>query len=426
MTTSPRAPSAPRDSFKPAFIVGVTGHMDLDPAHRDRVKAEVRRIFSWLRAAPGKHERNQDDTSLGPSLELKNTPIILLSSLAPGADQWVAEAARETDPPVRALAPLPFLKDQYLEASTFKRDGATKDEAASKFLAEFPEEDVFVVRLLDEVDLDDNALRAKHKFILTGPPGKRERDRRYAAAGEYVAAYSDILIALTDKPIGQPESAIVDPGENQGARAIAELKRRGITPGLLPILPTLSWADNGPVIHIYAPRRPNKASDSAEKSIGAEAKILEVLYPYDCRPPQVSEQEDDNPDWLKAGYAILKVVTEHLQRLNTEKIYIDSAREDRAFAEMLPAATDVTTGAPRSHALPTASEHLQATLNRLARLRRRVADYSAHYNIYLTRLKRSLFGLAFASALFFSLADNWDVKIAALPVPQTFFVTAWD
>jgi hypothetical protein len=419
MTTRPRAPG---DSFKPAFIVGVTGHMDLDPAHRDRVNAELKHIFTWLRASPRKHDKNVVDTSLGPSLALENTPIILLSSLAPGADQWVVEAAREMDPSVRALAPLPFLKDQYLKASTFERDGVVKDEAASKFLADFPDEDVFVVRLLDEIDLNDDELRAKHKSILTDPPGKPERDRRYAAAGEYVAAYSDILIALTDKPIGAAENAITDPGQNEGARAIAELKRRGVTPGLLPILPTLSWADNGPVIHIYAPRKPKEASGIRENWSGAAAKSLEVLYPYDCRPPGVSEKEDDNPDWLKAGYAILKIVAEHVERLNTEKIRLDPAREDEAFAEMLPAAPD--TGVPRSHALSGADEHLKVTLDRLARLRRRVADYSAHYNTHLTRLKRALFSLAFGSALFFSLADNWDGKDAVLPLPQTFFVIA--
>ena len=414
----------PADLFKPAFVVGVTGHMDLDPTHRDRVKAEVKRIFAWLRASPGKHQNNENNTPLGRSLDLKNTPIILLSSLAPGADQWTVEAAREMDPPVRVLAPLPFLKDQYLEASTFKRDGVTKDEAASKFLAEFPDEDAFAVRLRDEIDLDDNALRAKHKFIVSDPQGKQERDRRYAGAGEYVAAYSDILIALTDKPIGQAETALPDPDENQGARAIAELKRRGVTPGLLPILPTLSWADNGPVIHVYAPRKPKDASGSAEKWSWAEGKSLEVLFPYDCRPPGINEKEDDNPDWLRAGHAILKVVAEHLERLNAENIHLDSGREDRAFAELLPAAPDFLPGAPRSHALQNANEHLKTTLDRLARLRRRVADYSLHYNTHLTRLKRALFALAFGSAFFFSLADNWDVKAAVWPLPQTFFVIA--
>ena len=153
-------------------------------------------------------------------------------------------------------------------------------------------------------------------------------------------------------------------------------------------------------------------------------QILEVLYPYDCRPPGVSEKENNNADWLKAGHALLRVVTEHLQRLNTENIYVDPAREGGAFAEMLPAPANGSAGAPSGHALPTASEHLQATLDRLARLRRRIADYSAHYNAHLTRLKRALFCLAFASALFFSLADNWDVKVAVLPLPQIFFAAA--
>ena len=277
------------DDFKPAFVVGVTGHMDLDPTHRGRIKDELRRIFTWLRASPGKLDKNESNNLLGPGLDLKSTPIVLLSSLAPGADQWVVEVAREMDPPIRVLAPLPFLKDQYLEASSFKRAGVRKDEAASKFVAEFPDEDAFVVRLGDEIDLDDDALRAKHRFIVTGPDGKLERDRRYAAAGEYVAAYSDILIALTDKPIGQAETAMLDPGEHQGARGIAELKRRGVTPGLLPILPKLSWADNGPVIHIYAPRKSKEASKCPEQLNGAGAKSLEVLYPYDCRPAGISE-----------------------------------------------------------------------------------------------------------------------------------------
>jgi hypothetical protein len=412
------SPCTSGDSFKPAFVVGVTGHMDLDPAQRDRIKTEVKGIFDWLRASPSNH----DNMGLGPGLALKSTPIILLSSLAPGADQLVVQVAREMDPPLRALAPLPFLKDQYLEASTFKQDGVTKDEAGSKFLEEFPDDHAFVVRLLDEIDLDDDALRAKHRSILTGSAGKRERDRRYAAAGEYVAVYSDILIALTEEPIGQAESTIVSPGENQSARAIAELKRRGVTPGLLPVLPTLSWADNGPVIHVYAPRKPKEESGSAVKSSGAERKSPEVFYPYDCRPPGVSEKEHDNPGWREAGHALLRIVADHLERLNTEKIQIEPARENGAFVEMLPAVTGPSPGASQSHALPTASERLNACLDRLARLRRRVADYSAHYNAHLGRLKRALFSLAFCAALFFSLADNWDV--ALLTLPPIFFLTA--
>ena len=112
---SDRVKSSPKDSFKPAFIVGVIGHMDLDPVHRDRVEADVKSIFAWLRASARNRDKNENNISLGPSLNLKNTPIILLSSLAPGADQWVVEAALETDPTLLVQAPLPFLKEKIPE-----------------------------------------------------------------------------------------------------------------------------------------------------------------------------------------------------------------------------------------------------------------------------------------------------------------------
>jgi hypothetical protein len=425
--------SAGQEYFMPAFVVGVTGHIDLDPAYRDRIREDIKRVFAWLRASPEKYDRNRDDIDLGPGLGLKNTPIILLSSLAPGADQWVVEAAGEVEPPPRVLAPLPFLKEQYLQVSTFKVNGILKDEAASKFLAEFPDENVFVVRLPDEIDLDDNALRAKHQLFLTGESGKPERDRRYAAAGQYVAAYSDILIAVTDKPVGQAESATGRPIKSEGARAIAELKRRGFTPGLVPVLPALTWADNGPVIHLYAPRKGAEADTALEDSVGLDGKQLEILYPYNHRPLGVRVTEEDNPAWLKAGHAILKIVSEHLERLNSERIRVDRMREAEAFADMLPAAanpTDPVTAKLRKHALPSASERLKQTLDRLARLRRRIADFSAHYSAHLTRLKIALFSLAFCSALFFALADNWDVTRS--PLPPVFFlialgltITAW-
>jgi hypothetical protein len=413
-------PQPPADPSKPAFIIGVTGHTDLDPAHRDRIKAELKRIIRWLGDSPNSH-----DAVLGPGLGLTRTPVILLSSLAPGADQWAVEAIREANHPagLRILAPLPFPKDQYLEASSFTRDGAMLDEAASRFLAEFPDEDTFVVRLPEELDLDDDALREKCRSILTGSTGKRERDRRYLAAGEYVAAYSDVLIAITDKPLGAAENASSITGESPGARAITELKRGGITPGLLPILPLLSGTEDGPVIHVYAPRNPKALPGSSAASLHDAAERLEMLYPYDCRPAGVSEHAHNDPRWVEAGREILKVTTQHLRRLNDERVF-DPAREGQAFAELLPGAVNGPTDAPQGHALPAASESLKTTLDGLARLRRRVADCSAHYNARLSRLKRALFALAFCVALLFSLAEYWEVPARALPFRQISFLAA--
>jgi pterin-4a-carbinolamine dehydratase len=45
---------------------------------------------------------------------------------------------------------------------------------------------------------------------------------------------------------------------------------------------------------------------------------LEVLYSYDSRPAHVSEREHHHPDWHKEGYVLLKIVTDHLERLNRE------------------------------------------------------------------------------------------------------------
>jgi hypothetical protein len=91
---------------------------------------------------------------------------------------------------------------------------------------------------------------------------------------------------------------------------------------------------------------------------------------------------------------------------------------------MLPATHSSSAGQPSLIALLTADQHLRANLDRLARLRRRVADYGGHYNAHLSRLKQALFSLAFCSAFFFALADNWNLKPGNLSWPQIFFATA--
>jgi hypothetical protein len=392
-------------SSKPAFIIGVTGHMDLDPGQSERVKTGLRRVFTWLRASS-----KEKDKELGhPGLGLTDTPIILLSSLAPGADQWAVAVAREASAEpmhhagVHVIAPLPFFKDQYLNASTFKRAGV--DEDAEEFLAKFPDEETFVVRLTDELDDDEAELRAKHHSILTGSDRKTDRDRRYLAAGEYVAAYSDILLALTDGPIGQIESAALIQKESPSAEAIAQRKLRGLMFGLLPTSPALGGTDNGAVIHIYAPR----TNSTAPTPNASNAGKLEILFPYDCCPDNVHEQNYADKRWQKAGYAALFAVARKFQLLNTEQVNVSKEKQNKAFSEILPNADEL---------LPTQSRQdkiggLRGTLDHLARLRRRVADYNRYYDDRIKRLKQTLFSLAFFSALFFAFAESW------IPTPDT-------
>jgi hypothetical protein len=39
--------------------------MDLDPTHRERIKAEIKRIFAWLRAPSRTRDKNKGDPTLG-------------------------------------------------------------------------------------------------------------------------------------------------------------------------------------------------------------------------------------------------------------------------------------------------------------------------------------------------------------------------
>ncbi|MBV8376375.1 MAG: hypothetical protein JO279_05160 [Verrucomicrobia bacterium] len=382
--------------------------MDLDPGQCNLVKTGLKHVFAWLRASP-----KEKDQELGhPGLGLTDTPVVLLSSLAPGADQWAVSVAREvsTEPVHRAgvhvLAPLPFFKDQYLESSTFNR--ACVDESAKQFLANFPDEETFVVRFNDELNHNEAELRAKHRLILTGPDAKAVRDRRFLAAGEYVAAYSDILLALTDGSIRPIESSALIQRESPSAEAIAQRKLRGLMFGLLPTSPALGGSDNGAVIHIYAPRKP-KRNDTSANAKTSKAGKLEILFPYEYCPDHLRAQNYSDKRWQKAGYAALFALAQNFQLLNTEQIAVRKEKEARALSELLPNAEVL---------LPARSDgnelgRLRDTLDHLARLRRRIADYNRYYDERIKRLKQTLFRLAFFSALFFALAESW------VPTPDT-------
>src|SRR5262245_24926705 len=99
-------------SHHPAFLVGVTGHMDLDPTQVPLLEERVQRLFRFLKSTPdapqraGLLERLVQDLAPddGPARAaytaalsswggLDHTPIVVLSSLAPGADSLVARVA---------------------------------------------------------------------------------------------------------------------------------------------------------------------------------------------------------------------------------------------------------------------------------------------------------------------------------------------
>jgi hypothetical protein len=99
-------PELPNPSLIP-FLVAVTGHRDLRPQDQDLLRREVRAIFSGMRS------------------RMPNTPLILLTGLAEGADQLVAEVALEQDVLLAAAIPMPvaIYKEQMTEEAQKKLDG---------------------------------------------------------------------------------------------------------------------------------------------------------------------------------------------------------------------------------------------------------------------------------------------------------------
>jgi len=99
-------PELPSPSLIP-FLVAVTGHRDLRPQDLDHLRQEVRAIFSGMRR------------------RMPNTPLILLTGLAEGADQLVAEVALEQNVLLAAAIPMPvdIYKEQMTVEAQQKLDG---------------------------------------------------------------------------------------------------------------------------------------------------------------------------------------------------------------------------------------------------------------------------------------------------------------
>ncbi len=142
------------------LVVGVTGHRDLAGDAIPKIAEEVRRLFASL------------------SERYPSTPIVLLSSLAEGADRLVALTALDCG--AKLCAVLPMAVDVY--------EG---DFQSPHSLEEFR-------RLLTEsydAIVVQNAGDDGDKNVESPGPA---RDSRYANAGAFIVRHSQVLIALWD------------------------------------------------------------------------------------------------------------------------------------------------------------------------------------------------------------------------------------
>lgn len=406
---------------KPAFIVGITGHRDVPKEDEEAIIERLERIFRWMRA-----DRSQlfnpldfseiESATAGKSLEpiaglgLKETPIIVLSSLAPGADSIAAEAVlRSKVPDLRVRAPLPFPKELFTRSSSFyptdpaRSDSTSQDpELAARFddlCARIEQQQllvagdpVFQVRLREDEGLPLETLRNNSEAALTDP---KQRNRRYQGAGEYISAYSQLLIALWDSKDNLKAA--------EGTAAIVQAKRRGLSPELLPLKTSFNWADNGPVLQVPVRRLRNR--ETPVPGLGP----CRFLHPYDLvddptrppvrprsswprrllirlrilkkpTPPPPGPIADDDPGWQERGARLFLAIArrmEHFNRLSADfRAKNGLEPESGALANLLVSGDEPEGEAPSLDHLnlsPEAREFVDS-LEPLARTRRLASE----------------------------------------------------
>ena len=291
----------PSSPASPPLEIGITGKIktgDTPEARRQQaqtVKARLRKLFAWILSSqkqsfslPELYPR--DPSGMVLSLEgFNRSPrqIRLLSSLAPGVDQWAVEVAGEFDIP--HLCPLPFPADLYAKASTFNPDWATPEERTSwtsNFQRLLANAEAQFPVCLQQDSKDPTALAAQLNRELEG---RGTRRRRYRAAGEYIAACSHLLVVVGDPP--DPDSvsrqALLHHAETCGSDLIAEIKHSGQYSPRLLVEATETNLNPGPVIlmplaetettHLLPPRR--KPPRSLQLPGGVEMRFIHLPTP---------------------------------------------------------------------------------------------------------------------------------------------------
>src|SRR5689334_585716 len=199
------------------LVIGVTGHRDLRDEDIPRLEQEIAAIIESLRRDYLGHDGE--------------TPLIILSSLAEGADRLVARVALVHG--ARLVAPMPMPIDEYrrdfepgLKAGNAAQFDALLAQAIAAPVVPFT---------------PGNSLAA-----IRADASKREE--QYRAAGLFIAQHANVLIALWDG-----DSATMRAG---GTAEVVAFKRRGIPLDILgSARASLDASEIGPVIHVVTPRQ---------------------------------------------------------------------------------------------------------------------------------------------------------------------------
>ncbi len=443
---------------KPPFVLGITGNVDPvvyadardvcdSPEKMTCLKAKIVNILDWITVShkrldprtgylvdpPEDHNPKNQKPDPWRSLGLSQTPILVLSSLAPGADTIVAETVLEyakTHPHVSLSAPLPFPPDIYERTSTFGEKDATKIARYHSLLAEIQAQRIpgfiFGVALDNDLMPPGKTAREAAEADLTGTDpdynDKPRRRLRYRAAGEYIAVHSDLLIAIQDEPhdllepwekSDPPQEKAKDPQKlkrtliadifEAGTATIVEAKRRGLTHELLAVANNFAWADNGPVLLIPVRRRKRDDLPAALQARLPQPGPMRFLHPYDLKPENVSEADDQHLAWQETGDTRFRRVLNYQERFNR---LAEDRDEKKELAKLTATLSD-----------PAATE-FAATLDPIARIRRRAAIKSRSLTSDRKKLLSLMFWLILFAATFYGCFEHWHHHLHKLHPPH--------
>jgi len=141
------------------LVIGVTSHRNIDAREIEAVRNRVRELFLQLRQ------------------EFPHAPLTILSPLAEGGDQLVAEEGLKLG--AQLVAPLPFSRELYAQDFT---DTSARERFES---------------LCARARLIELPLLTGHTHAEVSAPGE-QRNRQYAHVGMFVARHCQLLLAIWD------------------------------------------------------------------------------------------------------------------------------------------------------------------------------------------------------------------------------------
>jgi len=330
------------------LTIGITGHRDLREQDLEGLRASVRSIFHSIQGTA-----DQQQTPYGALY--RSTPLVLLSSLAEGADRLVAHVALECGASLVPVLPMP--PEEYVQ--------------------DFPD----TVAEFHELFTHRKTLR----HIVIPWPAQRDRDAvplkdvQYLLAGAYVARHSQILIALWDG---------IESNKLGGTSQIVKFRQTGHLQGLSPELEAylhtvpepyqwqhspLDPPETGPVYHVMTPRKSTHHPDQLQG--------WTYLAPEDYK---------NSPEKQRAYFARIQEIYGRISIFNEDMLRIVPGRPEKLSES-------------RERLFPEhKAVHLRPPLQHLRDTYAHVDTLASFFQGYTHNILRWMFALVFVAVVCFS------------------------